>query len=155
VPYSIQGLWITDRLSQEFRSFCSISVPDYVGGGDGTPGSAVAVRADSGAEGDIRFTGCPVLDQLLATALTLSVEGHGVNRTLVSRLSLADDPASEVAGRIIEFYADGEALRSGTTDADGVASVALPPRYRSGRYSFEARFGGDDEYTSASARTDG
>ena len=59
VPYSIEGLWITDRLSQEFRSFCSVSVPDYEGGSDGTPGSAVLVRADSGSEGDVRFTGCP------------------------------------------------------------------------------------------------
>ena len=60
VPYSIEGLWVTDRLSQEFRSFCSVSVPDYVGGGDGSPGRPVAARADSGADGDMRFTGCPV-----------------------------------------------------------------------------------------------
>ncbi len=59
VPYKIEGLWVTDRLAQEFRSFCSISVPDYVGGSDGSPGSLTAARADSGAEGDIRFTGCP------------------------------------------------------------------------------------------------
>lgn len=62
VPYSIDGLWITDRLSQEYRSFCSVSVPDYVGGSDGTPGSEIIARADSGADGDIRFTGCTVID---------------------------------------------------------------------------------------------
>ncbi len=61
VPYTIEGLFTTDRLSQYFRSFCSVSVPDYVNGSDGTPGSAVAVRADSGADGDLRFTGCPVV----------------------------------------------------------------------------------------------
>jgi hypothetical protein len=65
VPYSIEDLWVTDRLAQEYRSFCSISVPDYVGGSDGSPASPVAVRADSGADGDIRFTGCPVTQQLL------------------------------------------------------------------------------------------
>jgi dienelactone hydrolase len=59
VPYTIEGLWTTDRFAQEFRSFCSVSVPDYVNGSDGNPGSPVARRADSGAAGDMRFTGCP------------------------------------------------------------------------------------------------
>jgi hypothetical protein len=36
-------------------------VPDYEGGGTAAPGSAVAARADSGADGDLRFTGCPVV----------------------------------------------------------------------------------------------
>jgi pimeloyl-ACP methyl ester carboxylesterase len=57
VPYRIEGLWVTDRLSQEWRSFCSVSVPDYRKGVDGR--LAVA-RADSGADGDVRLTGCPV-----------------------------------------------------------------------------------------------
>jgi hypothetical protein len=58
VSYRIEGLWTTDRLSPEFRSFCSVSVPDYINGSDGAAGSAVAARADSGAGGDIRLTGC-------------------------------------------------------------------------------------------------
>jgi hypothetical protein len=33
-------------------------VPDYVGGGTGAPGSPVAARAESGADGDMRVTGC-------------------------------------------------------------------------------------------------
>jgi hypothetical protein len=52
VPYAIDGLWVTDRLSQEYRNFCSVSVPDYVGGSDGTPGSAAAARAHPGANRD-------------------------------------------------------------------------------------------------------
>jgi dienelactone hydrolase len=59
VPYTVEGLWTTDRFAQEFRSFCSVSVPDYINGSDGNPGSPVAHRADSGAAGDMRFTGCP------------------------------------------------------------------------------------------------
>jgi len=59
VPYRIEGLFVTDRLSQEWRSFCSASVPDYVGGADGSPGSTVLARADSGSDGDMRLTGCP------------------------------------------------------------------------------------------------
>lgn len=61
VPYKVEGLWTTDRLAQEFRSLCSISVPDYIGGSNGQPGSATARTADSGANGDMRFTGCPEL----------------------------------------------------------------------------------------------
>lgn len=37
-------------------------MPDY-GAGDGGPGGRTAARADSGADGDLRFTGCPVLWQ--------------------------------------------------------------------------------------------
>jgi hypothetical protein len=65
VPYTIEGLWVSDRLSPEFRSVCSISVPDYVNGSDGSPGSPVAARADTGGHdaetdtyGDMRLTGC-------------------------------------------------------------------------------------------------
>lgn len=58
VPYRINGLFATDRLAQEFRSFCSVSVPNYTG----AAGSPAAARADSGADGDMRFTGCPVVE---------------------------------------------------------------------------------------------
>ncbi len=58
VPYSIEGTWTLERLSPFYRIFCSVSVPDYVNGSDGRPGSAVAARADSGADGDMRLTGC-------------------------------------------------------------------------------------------------
>ncbi len=154
VPYSIEELWVTDRLAQEFRSFCSVSVPDYVGGSDGSPGSPVVTRADSGAEGDMRFTGCPAaLDQVLATAMALTVEGQGVSRTLVARLSLADDPASGVEGKTIDFFADGETIGSATTDGDGVATLPLPPKLRGGKHTFEARFAGDDQYSGSSAET--
>jgi hypothetical protein len=58
VPYAIAGTWITDRLAQEYRSFCSVSVPDYR---KAARGGRAAARADSGADGDMRFTGCPVV----------------------------------------------------------------------------------------------
>ena len=60
VPYDHEGLFVTDRFAHDFRSFCSVSVPDYTGGSDGSPGSPTAARADSGEDGDLRFTGCPV-----------------------------------------------------------------------------------------------
>jgi dienelactone hydrolase len=155
VPYSIDGLWVTDRLAQEYRSFCSVSVPDYVGGSDGSPGSPVVARADSGADGDIRFTGCRVISPQRETALSLTVEGQGTNRTLVSRLALVEDSALGVAGRTIDFYGDGVAIGSATTDENGVATLILAPRYRGGKHIFEARFEGDGQYASAAARSGG
>ena len=58
VPYLVEGTWTLERLSPFYRSYCSISVPDYVGGGSDAPGAANAARADSGAAGDMRLTGC-------------------------------------------------------------------------------------------------
>lgn len=61
VPYTIEGMNVVDRWSPYFRNLCSISVPDYVGGSDGEPGSAVIARASTGNDGDMRFAGCPAL----------------------------------------------------------------------------------------------
>ncbi|HVL33443.1 MAG TPA: hypothetical protein VM600_07680, partial [Actinomycetota bacterium] len=56
VPYTIEGLWTTDRLSPEFRSFCSVSAPNYA---TDDPTDVIA-RADSGAgPNDMRIHGCP------------------------------------------------------------------------------------------------
>ena len=85
--------------------------------------------------------------------MTLSVEGQGSNRALVSRLYLADDPATGVAGRTISFYANGELIDTAMTDEDGVATVVVPARNRGSKQTFEARFAGDDQYTGASARS--
>jgi hypothetical protein len=155
VPYSIEGFWVTDRLAQEYRSFCSVSVPDYVGGSNGSPGSAVAAYADSGAAGDMRFTGCPVLDSLVETAMSLSVEGRGGNRALVARLSAADDATVGIGGRSIDFLADGNGIGSATTSSAGVARLPLPSKYRGSGHTFEASFAGDDEYGASSARAGG
>lgn len=58
VPYTIEGTWTLERLSPFYRNYCSVSVPDYVNGASGAPGSAAAARAASGADGDMRLTGC-------------------------------------------------------------------------------------------------
>ncbi|MGH2808266.1 MAG: Ig-like domain-containing protein, partial [Actinomycetota bacterium] len=155
VPYSIEGLWVTDRLAQEYRSFCSVSVPDYVGGSDGGPGSPVAAAADSGADGDIRFTGCRSAKSVTGSALTLEIEGRGGNRTLVAGLSVADDPSSGIAGRTIDFSVDGIAIGSATTDGEGIATLTVPPKYRGRSHTFEAIFAGDGEYSGSEAETNG
>jgi hypothetical protein len=61
VPYRVEGLETRDRFSPYYRSVCSISVPDYVNGGTGRADDSVAParRADTTADGDMRFIGCP------------------------------------------------------------------------------------------------
>lgn len=152
VPYSIEGLWVTDRLSPEWRSFCSVSVPDYVNGSDGSPGSSVAVKADSGADGDMRFTGCPVLSAPRTTALTLTVEGNGSNRVLVATLTDPETGAG-VAGKEITFFADGTSIGTAVTDSDGRATLKPPKPYGAGHRTYRAEFAGDDGYTGSSAET--
>jgi len=53
VPYRVEGTWTLERLSPFYRNYCSVSVPDYVGGS-----GVAAARAESGADGDMRLTGC-------------------------------------------------------------------------------------------------
>jgi thermitase len=84
------------------------------------------------------------------TETDLDVEGRGVNRVLEATLThLGDD--TPVEGRTIEFYADGDHIGSAVTNEDGVATLRPPPRYRGGRFEFEAIFEGDDFYSGSSA----
>jgi len=59
VPVTVEGLETRDRFSPYFYHYCSVSVPDYIGGSDGSAGSATARTADTGPDGDMRFIGCP------------------------------------------------------------------------------------------------
>lgn len=61
VPYRLQGKSTRDRWSYYYRSVCSLSVPNYVGGSSGAPGDPrpPVARADSGLDGDMRIWGCP------------------------------------------------------------------------------------------------
>jgi len=80
------------------------------------------------------------------TDLTITVEGKGNKRTLTARLADRDTAADGIDARAIDFYADGQLIGSATTDADGVAILKPPPRYRGGKHDFEARFEGDDYF---------
>ena len=61
VPYAVAGLETRDRFSPYFQSVCSLTLPNYVKGGTGRPGDPIAPkrRADTTANGDMRFIGCP------------------------------------------------------------------------------------------------
>ncbi len=68
--YAVAGLETRDRFSPYFQSVCSISLPDYVGGGSGKPGDFVPAkrRADTTADGDMRFMGCPEISPKTAAS---------------------------------------------------------------------------------------
>lgn len=91
----------------------------------------------------------------IETAMTLAVDGQGVNRILSARLYRADDPTIPIVGRSVDFYAEGVVIGSAITDASGGASLAVPPGYRGGPRDFEVRFTGDDDYAGSSARARG
>lgn len=80
------------------------------------------------------------------TDLNLRVEGKGKERTVSARLSDGDASSDGIEGRTVHFYADGEPIGSAPTDANGVATVSPPRRYRGGKHTFEASFEGDDFY---------
>ncbi len=88
-----------------------------------------------------------------ASALTLRYEGHGADARLIANLTDAAT-GSPLRGQTIEFFADGESLGSATTDDGGEASLYLEGRHRSGRYTFEAVFAGNDDYEGSSGSTE-
>jgi hypothetical protein len=61
VPFSIAGTETRDRFSYYYQSVCSVTLPNYVAGGTGQPNDPVPPkrRADTTADGDMRFIGCP------------------------------------------------------------------------------------------------
>lgn len=85
------------------------------------------------------------------TALTLVVEGAGSSRqTLVARLvdAVSGHP---VEAKTITFTADGAAIGSDDTDAEGVATIEIPPRDRSSKTIYGATFAGDAAFSPSDA----
>ena len=77
------------------------------------------------------------------TTTILEVEGKS-NETLRARL-VDLDSSEGIASRTIDFYVGSERVGSAATDADGWATIEVPPRYR-GKRDFKARFEGDSFY---------
>lgn len=86
------------------------------------------------------------------TMLDLEVSGRGSRARLIA--TLLDDDGSAVSGKTIALSADGKAICSGgpPTDAYGVISCDLPPRYRGGHHLFEALFSDDYFHVGAAAQ---
>jgi hypothetical protein len=88
---------------------------------------------------------------LQASSLTLAVTGTGSKKALVATLTGED--GSPISDATVSFFGDGNALGSGTTDANGVASLPLESHYRGANHAFEARFDGNDSYSGSSGST--
>jgi hypothetical protein len=79
----------------------------------------------------------------------LVVSGYGSNRKLDVRLTDGDTPDSGLSDKTVELLADGQSIGTTTTGSDGRASVSAPAPYHKGAHAFEATFGGDDFFTTA------
>jgi hypothetical protein len=81
------------------------------------------------------------------TKLLLEKNGSKKEAELVA--TLTDDEGDPLGGREIEFRADGAVLGTATTNADGIARMALPKRYDKKKSTYEATFAGDANHESA------
>ena len=117
---------------------------------DSTPGSYVVTARFAGDESFAPSADLAsyVLEREDTTA-TLAVTGKGSKQTLTATLSDGDS-RDAIAGRTVEFFADGESIGIGTTDGAGRAQLAVPPRHR-GSQGFEVRFAGDTYYLPSEA----
>jgi hypothetical protein len=79
------------------------------------------------------------------TSADLAITGKGSKAGLTARIADADSDAG-VAGRTVEFFADGESVGTATTGPDGSAQTSLPARFRNGHHAYEAVFEGDEHY---------
>ena len=89
----------------------------------------------------------------VATAMTLALEGRGSSSRLVA--TLTDPSGAGVSGAVVDFFGDGNPLGSATTDGAGTATLPLDGKYRGGRHTFEAVFGGNSDFAGSSATTSG
>lgn len=83
--------------------------------------------------------------------MTLEVQGNGANRTLLARLT--DTTGDGVAGKRVDFFADGNELGSAWTDEEGRASFSPARPYHAGKRSYRAEFAGDEWHEGSSAET--
>jgi hypothetical protein len=74
IPYQVAGLEVRDRFSPYYQSLCALKLPNYLSGGTGRPDDPVPPKrvADTTADGDMRFIGCPEIPQVVDT------DGDGV-----------------------------------------------------------------------------
>lgn len=77
------------------------------------------------------------------TALELLSSGKGSRFRLTAILTEDDNG---VAGKGIDFYADGVLIGSAVTDPSGSATIEVPARFRGGKHEYQASYSGDQYY---------
>jgi putative CocE/NonD family hydrolase len=144
-----------------------------LGGADGTETFSATTGADGvgaidvpldGAPGDynlvVRYAGDDTHEgsanqrifviEPEVTELDLAVNGTGSKRTLSALLT--DDEGDALQGSTVLFFADGTQIGEDDTNAEGVATLAPPSKYRGSGHDFAARFDGDDYYLASRAQ---
>ena len=142
-------------------------------GADGTSTFTATTNADGVAASNVTLDRAPGSYQLIAryagddarvgsadqtgfaidredTNIALAIDGKNSKRTLVATLT-DRDAGTGLGGKTVEFFVDGAPLSTATTNADGVATT----QGKAGKHTFEARFGGDDNYVASSAQQRG
>ncbi len=94
--------------------------------------------------------GC--VQPIVATVLSLAVEGNGANRVLIATLTEVGS-GNGVAGKEISFFADGISIGTAVTDGSGQARFKPPKPYGAGHRTYRAEFAGDENHGAASAET--
>jgi hypothetical protein len=112
--------------SQSTRTFAAITDEDGVASAGPTlterPGPyQLTVRFDGDKAYEPAADTTTFVVEKRETVIELVVEGRGNDQSLEARLSDRDRPSDGIAGRPIEFYANGEFIGSEVTDSDGVA----------------------------------
>ena len=85
------------------------------------------------------------------TATDVRIAGKPQGRELAGTVTDGDS-AAPVVGAVVDFVVDGGSIGSATTNDNGVATIALPARYRFGSHTYEAVFSGTAHYEGSSAR---
>ncbi|HEX2296219.1 MAG TPA: S8 family serine peptidase [Actinomycetota bacterium] len=88
------------------------------------------------------------------TDTVLEVQGNGSNRTLSARVSDRDTSSSGVVGVVVQFFSDGSLLGTGTTNANGIATLSGVKKM-SGNRTFSAIFDGNDYFRRSEGRASG
>lgn len=115
------------------------------------PGDYTLVARYDGSVG--HFSGSDATSSLVIdkeTTLTdLKVNGRGSKATLTA--TLTEDDGRRIVGHLIRFVAfDGREIGTAQTNAQGVATLSVPPGYRGDENRFEAHYAGNDYYLGSS-----
>lgn len=85
----------------------------------------------------------------------LAVQGLGETMTLRSRVADFDSPSAGIAGRTMDFFSDAEMIGTAESDAEGVATIAVPTGHRGGGRAYRTVFRGDDFYRASRSELPG
>ncbi|MFP5351185.1 MAG: S8 family serine peptidase [Actinomycetota bacterium] len=87
------------------------------------------------------------------SSTAVSLNGTSKAPTVVATLTDADDAATGLAGRTVEFFVDGRSLGTAVTNGSGVASLDVPKKDAKKADVYSAVFAGDTYFVGSSGTT--